>query len=385
MSTRKAICIIVSSIGTAEAFLLGHMAAMTRSYDVSLVANCSEKDRLRNRGLDVDVLCVPINRSVSPFRDLMCLIALFRLFKQRRFDVVHSVTPKAGLLGMLVAKWAGVPFRFHTFTGQVWSTRSGMGRTILKSLDRLLANAATHILADSHSQLDFLRQEKVVASDRGSVLANGSISGVDINRFKPDSAARKSIRRDLAIPEQSCVFLFVGRLNLDKGVLALAEAFSEVARAHPNAYLLVVGPDEAGMKPRMEQLCGDALPRVRFVSFTERPQVYMAAADVLCLPSRREGFGSVVIEAAAVGIPAIASRIYGLTDAMEDEVTGLLHPPDDCSALAQAMNRLAESPHMVHALAEAARKRALQRFNNENVTDALQTYYRDVLSQELST
>ena len=383
MSSRKAICIVISSIGTAEAFLLGHLAAMARSYDVSLVANCSDKDHLRKRGLNVDVLYVPINRSVSPLMDLMCLIALFRLFKERRFDVVHSVTPKAGLLGMLAAKLARVPFRIHTFTGQVWATRSGMGRTILKSLDRLLASAATHVLADSRSQLDFLRQQKVLASDRGSVLANGSIGGVDVSRFRPDENAREHIRRELTIPGHFCVFLFVGRLTPDKGVLTLAQAFSKLARTHPDTFLLVVGPDEGGMRQKVERSCEEFLPRLRFVGATSAPESYMAASDVLCLPSQREGFGNVVIEAAAAGLPAIASRIYGLTDAIVDGGTGLLHEPGDSSALSSAMRRLADSPSTRHALSTAGRERVLHQFSSEAVIGALQARYQNLLGSVL--
>lgn len=379
MSARQSICIVVSSIATAEAFLLGHLAAMTRNYDVTLVANCDHKNHLRNKGLDVDVLYAPLLRSVSPFQDLMCLIALFRLFKQRRFDVVHSFTPKAGLLGMLAARLAGVPYRFHTFTGQVWATRSGTGRTILKSLDRLLASAATHILADSHSQLDFLRHQKVLASDSGSVLANGSICGVDVSRFKPDGNTRERIRRELSIPGHFCVFLFVGRLTPDKGVLTLAQAFSKLARTHPDSFLLAVGPDEAGMRQKIERLCEEFLPRLRFVGATNAPELYMAASDVLCLPSQREGFGNVVIEAAAAGLPAIASRIYGLTDAVVDGGTGLLHEPDDSSALASAMGQLADSPLTRRALSIAGRERVLDQFSSEAVIDALQSCYRDAL------
>jgi len=379
VSARKSICVVVSSIWTAEAVLLEQMAAMTKFYDVSLVANCDDKDRLRKQGLDVDVLYVPMNRNPSPFKDLMCLITLARLFKKRRFDVVHSVTPKAGLLGMLAARLAGVPARVHTFTGQVWATRTGMGRTILKSMDRILAWAATDVLADSRSQLDFLRQQKVLAPDRGAVLANGSIRGVDASRFKPDGSARERIRRELSIPDHCCVFLFVGRLNPDKGVLTLAQAFSQVARTHPDTLLLIVGPDEAGMRPKIEQTCNEFLPRLRFVGNTSVPETYMAASDVLCLPSRREGFGNVVIEAAAAGLPAIASRIYGLTDAMVDGTTGLLHEPGDSSALASAMSQLADSPALRRTLSTAGRERVLHQFASENVIDALQFFYQDLL------
>jgi glycosyltransferase involved in cell wall biosynthesis len=283
---------------------------------------------------------------------------------------------------MLAARLARVPVRIHTFTGQVWATRSGWSRTILKAMDRVIASCATHILVDSASQKEFLCRQGVLSAEKASVLANGSISGVDIERFKPDGQARQRLREELQIPAGAFVFLFIGRLNPDKGVLSLVQAFVRVAAANPDAHLLVVGPDEAGMRTAMEKACGAMLDRVRFVGYTDKPEQYMAASDVFVLASRREGFGSVVIEAAAAGIPSIASRIYGLTDALEDGVTGLLHAPADSADLAAKMNLLAESPDTVRKFALAARARAQRLFTSAQVTLALEEYYRKALPPE---
>jgi glycosyltransferase involved in cell wall biosynthesis len=281
------------------------------------------------------------------------------------------------MLALLAAALAGVPVRIHIFTGQVWATRTGWKRWILKQADCFMARLATHVLADSPSQRDFMVTEGVAVAGKIRVLGEGSICGVDGMRFQPDAGKRAEIRRAHGIPEAAVAFLFLGRLNRDKGVLDLAEAFA--VQDNQNAWLLVVGPDEANLRAKMERRLGPALARTRFVGYTDRPEDFMAAADVFCLPSYREGFGMVIIEAAAAGIPTIGSRIYGVTDAIEENVTGLFHRAGDTAELAGLMAFLAGDAARRHALGEAARARALRLFSREAVTQAWMDYYRQLL------
>jgi lipopolysaccharide/colanic/teichoic acid biosynthesis glycosyltransferase len=285
---------------------------------------------------------------------------------------------------MAVGRLAGVPIRIHTFTGQVWATASGLRRRSLKLADQLTAFCATQVLADSQSQLKFLIDEGVVSARKCRVLANGSISGVDVSRFCPDAAARQRVRNEASIPEDAFVFLFVGRLNKDKGVLDLAKAFDHVAAQGGNAHLVCAGPDEAGMETQMRSICVSCVERLHFVGETRFPERYMAAADVLCLPSYREGFGSVVIEAAATGIPAIASGIYGLTDAVQGGVTGCLHRPGNCEELADAMESLVANRSLREQLGRQARARVNKHFAVHTLTDAVLTFYSQQLSAKAS-
>jgi glycosyltransferase involved in cell wall biosynthesis len=378
---RKSICLVVSDIRTAEAFLLGHMAAMANAYDVYLVANCADNQFLKRRGLAVDVLCAPLVRDVSPIRDLACLYVLFGIFRQRKFDAVHSVTPKAGLLAMLAASLARIPVRIHTFTGQVWATRAGLGRMLLRNLDRLLATCATHLLVDSHSQKEFLLRRKVVTPGKASVLADGSISGVDTQRFRPSPEDRSRIRQRERMAEDGVVFLYVGRLKVDKGVLDLAEAFSQLCEDCDNAWLLMVGRDEEDLRWEIQARCGPWADRSVFVDWTTTPEQYMASADVLCLPSYREGFGSVIIEAAACEVPSLASRIYGVTDAVVENVTGVLHEPGAVQELTDKMRHMAREPAWRNAMGKRARIRVESEFAQNTVTAALLQYYSKVLRQ----
>ncbi|PIO89056.1 MAG: glycosyltransferase family 1 protein [Zetaproteobacteria bacterium CG06_land_8_20_14_3_00_59_53] len=372
---RRKICVVAASEITIRAFLAGHLRALSRRYDVSVVVNAENPDFLAGSGVEVRVIPLAIERRISPLRDLAALFALIRLFRRERFELVHSVTPKAGLLAMLAALFARIPRRVHIFTGQVWATRSGASRLLLKSMDRLLAACATHLLADSGSQRDFLVGQGVVKEGKAKVLAQGSISGVDTVRFHPDNKARACIREALDIVPQDCVFLFLGRLNPDKGVLDLAQAFT---RLPEGCHLLFVGPDEAGMQARIEEMAG-AHARMHFVAYTDNPQQYMAAADVFCLPSYREGFGSVIIEAAACGIPAIGSHIYGVSDAIEEGRSGLLFPPRDIGALADCMFRLFADVSLRSVMGEYARERASRDFSSARVTQAWLEYYDALL------
>ena len=373
--TRPRLCFVVASEMTVRAFLLDHLRALSTRFDVTVVANTDDRALLAAHGIEGAVVPVRIERPIDLRRDLQALLRLRALFRRERFDAVHSVTPKAGLLAMTAAALAGVPVRTHTFTGQVWVTRRGPMRRLLKLMDRITARAATHVLADSASQLAFLIREGVVRPEAASVLASGSISGVDVERFRPDPAARAEVRTELGAAADDVVFLHIGRLNRDKGVLDLAEAFARVARERRGMRLLFVGPDEEGLKEEIERVSAPVRARVHFVGFTSAPERYMAASDVLCLPSYREGFGSVVIEAAAVGLPAVASRIYGVVDAVEEGVSGVLHEPRDVAAIAAHLVALADDPGSRRRLGEQARTRVHHLFRTEDVVAALVGHY----------
>jgi len=377
--TKPRVCFVVATEITVTAFLLDQIRTAAKTHDVCVALNTRNNAFLAPYEINVEVVPVAIERKIKPLADLAALFALYRLFRARRFDLIHSVSPKAGLLAMLAGFLAGVPRRLHVFTGQVWVTRRGLSRFFLKSLDRLLAALATHLLADSPSQRDFLVAEGVVTAAKCTVLGKGSISGVNTARFQPDAAARDMVRLELAVPADGVLFLYLGRLNRDKGIADLAAAFANLCRSRDDIWLALVGPDEENMATLAQQLCGAHADRLRLVDYTNTPQRYMAAADVFCLPSYREGFGTVVIEAAACGVAAIASRIYGLTDAVIDAETGLLHAAGDVPAIESMMARLAGDRALRQRLGTAARNRACADFAMPVLTSALLAFYAKML------
>jgi len=376
---RARVCIVAASEMTLRTFLVAQLVAMQARYDVTVVVNTANPALLDELGVIAKLQALPIQRAIAPLSDLRCLVGLIRLMRRERFDLVHSMTPKAGLLAMVAAWIARVPVRIHTFTGQVWATRTGMARAALRWLDTTMAKAATFVLADSQSQRSFLTSERVVSATKIAVLANGSVSGVDATRFRPDLMRRRIVRVSLGISMTDVVLLFVGRINRDKGVMDLARAFAILADRRADVRLLVVGPDEEGLTEAIRDVCSRHLARLHFCEYTNAPEDFMAASDILCLPSYREGFGTVIIEAAAAGLPAVASRIYGVVDAVVDGKTGLLHEPADIEGLAGQLQGLIAVPRLRRSLAADARARALRDFSQSTITSAVLNVYSRLL------
>ena len=205
---RKRLCVVVASDLTIKAFLMGHLEALGRIHDVTVMANTRDFDFLRELASPVRGVQNRIERQLAPLKDTSALLSLASTFRRERYDAVHSITPKAGLLSMIAALVARVPVRIHTFTGQVWATRTGVSRAVLRTLDTALAACATHVCVDSRSQKSFLVSERVVSDTKAIVLAKGSICGVDNHRFCPNPRARSEIRVELGIGPHDLVFLY---------------------------------------------------------------------------------------------------------------------------------------------------------------------------------
>lgn len=374
------VALVVTSTLVVRWFLIEHIRTLARSFELTLIVN-NDAPELASL-LPCRIVSLQLEREISPLADLRAFTGLWRHFRAERYQLVHTLTPKAGLLGMLAAWTAGVPVRLHTFQGEVWVTRRGAMRWMLKSLDRLLARLATDLLVVSDSERAFLIAAGLIPAAKSQVLNHGSIAGVDCRRFKPDSSARAALRAELGIPTDAPVFLFAGRLKRDKGVLDLARAFAAIAREDAACRLLLVGPDEEGLLPEIERVCAICRSRLHLAGLSAVPERYIAASDVLCLPSYREGFGVVIIEAAATGVPAIGSRIYGITDAILEGETGLLFEAGDVQQLAQSMRTLAGDASLRARMGRMARERALRDFPQEKLTAALLAHYRQLLARQ---
>lgn len=362
----KKLCYVATIPAVVHAFLRGHIQAAADKYEVTVI--CNSADRHLLDGLNARLILLSIERKPAPWRDMLVLFQLYKLFRRERFDIVHSIMPKTGIIAMLAAWLARVPTRIHTFTGQVWVTKHGVRRIVLKWFDKLIGSFAICALADSPSQRDFLVQEGVLSLGKAKVIGAGSICGVDPLRFHPDIKSRQTVRHSLGIAQNATVILFVGRLNRDKGVLELATAFDTIAKQRPDVEFLLVGAEEDVPFNRIQEICCAERERLHYVSFTSKPEHYMTAADIFCLPSYREGFGMTIIEAAASGVPTVASRIYGITDAVADGKTGLLFPVGNVTALTQALLKLITENELRQRMGNAARERALDQFSSEKIT-----------------
>lgn len=384
LSQRAKVLVVVAVPLTVKAFLLPYLEQLAKVCHVTVA--CAEEDGAIRELLPagVDFKPVGIQRSINLLADARALMALIVLMRAEKYSLVHSVTPKAGLLSMLAAFASATPVRLHMFTGQVWATKSGMSRWVLKKLDALIALCATHVLADSRSQMAFLLSEKVLRSGKIKVLGNGSISGVDLRRFCPDTKARQTVRSRLGYADDDVLALFVGRLNRDKGIVDLVQAFLLASVEQSNLALVIVGPDEEGLGPVIEGMA-KGKSRLHLLGGTATPEEFMAAADIFCLPSYREGFGSVIIEAAACGVPAIASAIYGLTDAIEDGKSGCLHSVGDVATMARLLKQFARDPVLRLSMGSYARQRAMADFSSGTVVTAQVEFVVGLLDSALAS
>lgn len=379
LSRRKKICIVATVPYALVMFMKPHITMLAEQYDVTLIVNGTEQAFSGMLNDNIRFVHVNFERKISLWRDLVSLIQLYKIFRREQFHVVHSLMPKTGLLAMLAAFSVGVPHRIHTFTGQVWSNKKGLGRWGLKILDKLIAKSATGLLTDGFPQRLFLIDQRIVNENKIVVLGKGSTRGVEAKRFKPNLPIRHQIRSQLKISENAIIYLFLGRLNLDKGIKDLAHAFALLAVDRPQINLLVVGPDEGGMDMMLQSILANCTGQFHRVGFTDKPEDYMACADIFCLPSYREGFPSSIIEAAAVGVPAVASNIYGLVDAVVDGKTGILHQPGNVEAIKHALITLTDNTGLRAKMSQQAMTRALTFFATHTLVDEMRRYYQNLI------
>lgn len=379
MRTRRKIGLVMHSVYNAKFFLVPHIHMLAADYDVTLYVRNDAPNILSEMNLPVRIVEVPISRRINLIGDLKALLILIWLFIRDRPDLIHTMTAKAGLLGIIAAFITRVPCRLHTFQGEVWPHFKGLKRSFFRLLDWMVVQMATDITLVSASERDFLNKEGVLKPNRGVVLGAGSICGVDLERFKPNPNLRAEFRKELNINEDDFVFLYLGRLQRDKGLNVLKEAYLQVRRKTDKImHIIIVGPDEDNLG---EALYRDIGSDVILKAYTDRPEDYISISDVLLLPSFREGFGMVLIEAAAMGVPAIASNIYGISCAVEDNVSGLLFDVGDPNNMAQKMEYVIENPNELNKLAIDGKERCEDLFDQKTVLYNFKNYYVELLER----
>ena len=328
------------------------------------------------------VHAVAMTRRITPLRDLAAVVRLWRLLRRLRPAIVHAHTPKGGLLGMVSAWLAGVPVRVYHLHGLPLTTAGGLKRFLLRASEKVACRLAHRVLAVSWSLRDEALAQGLCAPETITVFRAGSINGVDaLGTFNPErfrTGARGVVRARYGIPADALVVGFVGRVVRDKGLAELVASWQTLREEFPNLHLLVVGPFEPQdpVPPEVKHvLRNDA--RIHLTGMClDVPPLY-AAMNVLALPTYREGFGVVAIEAGAMGLPVVTTRIPGCVDAVRHGVTGTLVPARDGLALAEALRQYLRSPELREEHGQAGRRRVLQDFGQEAIWDAqFQEYLR---------
>ncbi|MDU1891696.1 MAG: glycosyltransferase family 4 protein [Dysgonomonas sp.] len=361
----------VAAVPTSLDILLrGQLQFLNNYYEVVGVASPDEDiHRKISEREGIRTIQLKIERKISLFKDLKSLINLFLIFRKEKPYIVHSLTPKAGLLSMIAARAAKVPVRIHTFTGLIFPWKKGFMCKILKLMDRLTCIAATSVIPEGEGvKRDLINSH--ITNKLSGVLANGNINGVDLEYFRPTSKTSNStITR----------FIFVGRIVRDKGIEELMEAFERLN----NAELILVGSFEQELDPLSDN-CLRWIKRgknVTYVGFKEDIRPFLANADVFVFPSHREGFPNTPLQAGAMGLPTIATNICGCNEIITDKVTGLLVEPHNADQLFKAMKLLADNPALRAEMGINARIHIAEKFSHQNVWNALLQFYHDAVSQ----
>lgn len=382
MVTKKKIIRAATVPQSLDVFCKGMLKELSEKYEVVALSSPGEPlDRVRERE-GVRTIAVPMERHISLMKDLKALLAMIKTLRKERPYMIHSMTPKAGLLCMVAGKLTGVPVRIHTFTGLVWPTSTGLKRKILMLTDKLTCACATNIIPEGQGVKNDLIAGKITKKPL-KVLGYGNVMGVDMEHFSRRPEVLK-LSEDLNLRDSSkFTFLFVGRIVKDKGINELVGAFKKLYSEYPDIRLILVGPYEDNLDP-ISQESRDAISAYDDIvavgkKMGEELLAYYAVADCFVMPSYREGFPNTVLEAGAMGLASIVTDINGSREIIVDGENGMIVPPQDEARLYQAMKVMLTSSADRERLAGKARKMIADRFEQSFVRRCLYEYYDEVI------
>ena len=364
-----------------DVFCRGLLRELSESYEVVALSSPGDELSVIACREGVRTIAVEMERHIAPVKDLVSLFRLVRVLRRERPDIIHSMTPKAGLLCMMAAWLARVPVRVHTFTGLVFPTSKGLKRRILMLTDALTCACATHVIAEGQGVRNDLLNFGITRKNV-RVLGHGNVRGIDLVHYDrtPEVMQRAAeIRREIGAADDSFVFIAVGRLVGDKGIRELVEAFSRLLKDHPDAHLLLVGDEEPQLDPlpAATKATITACPNIHAVGNQADVRPYYAAANALVHASYREGFPNVVIEAGAMQLPCIVTDINGSREIIINNQNGLIVPPHDADSLYVAMQRFVSNPQLVNSLSANACRLVAERYEQGFVRQCLKDFYHN--------
>ena len=325
---------------------------------------------------------IEMTRKITPFKDFKALWMLYLMMKREKPHLVHTHTPKAGLLGMIASKLAGVPVRLHTVAGMPLLEKKGVIRKILDVVEKLTYSCATKVYPNSALMKQIIIKNRYCSRDKLKVIGNGSSNGIDTKFFDPDNIdllkSTFSLRESLNINSQDIVYCFVGRIVADKGINELVEAFDAIAHHNKKVKLLLLGNFETQLdplKPKTEELISNH-PDIIWVDFQMDVRPYFAISDIFVFPSYREGFPNVVMQSGAMGLPCIVTDINGCNEIIIHGQNGIVVPPKDALKLQDAMEQLVNDDTLRLELASRSRALILSRYDQQFVWDELLKEYQ---------
>ncbi len=330
-------------------------------------------------------IVVPMTRKITPFQDLKCLFGLIKIFRKERPDIVHTHTPKAGLLGMLAAKLTGVKVRIHTVAGMPLMAETGFKYRLLKFIERLTYWAANHVWPNSNSLLQFINEKELCKKNKLNIIAKGSTNGININRFNKaalDKNISSEIKKQINFSNDDIYLLCIGRLVKDKGIVELVHIFTQLQSSHDNLILILVGEFEAALDP----LPADTLheieinPSILHVNWTNQVEYYMQLADLFVFPSHREGFPNVLLQAGAMGLPVICSHITGNIDIVTNNETGLIFDKGNEEQLLKLLQYALDNPQQMQIMANQLQNVIKENYRRENIWQNMLEAYKSLVN-----
>ena len=361
-----------------ENLLKGQLKMLSKYYNVLAVSSPGDDMETIEEREGVRAIAIPMERRISLIKDFISLIRLIVLFAKERPDMVHSITPKAGLLSMLAAWITRVPVRMHTFTGLVFPTATGKMQKLLIAMDRLTCFCATHINPEGEGvKRDLVNYN--ITSKPLHIIANGNVNGIDLEYFdKTPEVVEKACSYK---KEGTFTFCFVGRMVRDKGINELVHSFLRLYQKDERVRLLLVGPFEKELDPVLPEVEEHILhhPGICYMGYQNDVRPFLVASDALVFPSYREGFPNVVIQAGAMGLPAIVTDINGCNEIVLPDLNGVIIPSKDEQALYESMKYFASHPVEVERMAANARPLIASRYEQRIVWNALLDEYKSII------
>ncbi|MFK5981652.1 MAG: glycosyltransferase family 4 protein [Flavobacteriaceae bacterium] len=363
-----------------EKLLEGQLRYMNQFYNVTAVS--SEKQRLEKYGENegVPTFYLPLTRKITPFQDPKAIWNLYKFLKKEKPQIVHTHTPKAGMVGMIAAYLAKVPNRLHTVAGLPLMETVGFKRKILNVVEKLTYKLATNVYPNSKGLQQIIISEKFTKPSKLKIIGNGSSNGIDTDYFSPTCFSEKQLqekRKELGIPNNDFVFIFVGRLVTDKGINELVEAF-HTSDFTLSTSLLLVGPEEKELYPLSDNTRKIISENSKIITtgYQEDVRVYYALSNALVFPSYREGFPNVVMQAGAMGLPSVVTNINGCNEIIENGVNGLIIQPKNTLELQQTMEELISNPSLVKELSASTRAMITKNYKRELIWQELLKEYK---------
>jgi len=367
-----------------DKLLEGQLAFMSSYFDITAISSdLTELKRIAKRE-GVDFFEIPMSRKITPIADIRAIWKLYRYLRLERPDIVHSHTPKAGLVGMIAARLANVPIRIHTVAGLPLMEARGFKKILLKLVEKITYQNAQHVWPNSFHMKDYIIENNFTGPEKVQVIGNGSSNGINLDYFNIESqndSLLESIKTELGITKDDFTFIFVGRVVKDKGVSELVSAFQRLTNSYSNIHLVLVGEFETDLDPLPAVTLNgiNSNPRIHKIGFKQDVRPYFSIADVLVFPSYREGFPNVVLQSLAMDCPAIVSNINGCNEIIQNGINGWIVEPKDEESLYLNMKTVLSDREGLSKVKQNTRTTVLK-YKRENIWELLLLQYKTLLN-----